>query len=119
MSRLTMTISNHKLLVAMALGLALIVPAVCSPLCVGQQTSEARINCDAQRALLIVGQEVEAARGLDKANKQIPILIRAAELLWPRQPKQARDLFTSAFDLAERRFKEKGDETRLEGHVIV
>src|SRR5512144_576158 len=109
----------QKPVALVVIGIAVIAPALSRPLCTRQQTGDARINCDAQRALLIVGQQVEEARTVDNASKQLPVLIRAAELLWPRQQKQARNLFTSAFDLAERRFKEKGDETRLEGNVIV
>lgn len=84
-----------------------------------KQPESTQMNCDSQRALLLIGQQIDEARNLDNPAKQIPVFIRAADLLWPRQQKTAREVFTNAFDLAERRFKEKGDESRREGRMIV
>jgi hypothetical protein len=106
-------------IVMVTVSLALIIPTLSNIVRACQQTETAQMNCDTQRALLLIGQQIEEARNLDNANKQIPVLIRAAELLWPRQQKQAHDVFANAFDLAEQRFKEKGDESRLEGRVFL
>ena len=85
----------------------------------GVQPETAPMNCDAQRALLLIAQQIDEARNLEAINKQIPLLIRSAQLLWPRQQKNAREVFTRAFELAERRFKEKGDEAHVEGRLVI
>lgn len=108
---------GRKPIVAITVSLALFIPALSNIVRARQQTEAAQMNCDTQRALLLIGQQIEEARNLNNPNKQIPVLIRAAELLWPRQQKQARDVFANAFDLAERRFKEKGDESHREGRM--
>jgi hypothetical protein len=112
-----MILPGRKPIVAI-LNLALVISALASVAQAGQQSESGQMNCDTQRALLIVGQQIDEARNLDQTNKQIPIMIRTAELLWPRQPKPAREVFANAFDLAEKRFKEKGDESHLQGPVI-
>src|SRR3954469_3932735 len=119
MRRLTLMSPGRNPIAIVTASLALVILIWSQAARAGQQTENAQMNCDTPRALLLVGQQVEEARNLDNPNKQIPVLIRAAELLWPRQPKNARDIFANTFDLAERRFKEKGDETRLEGRVFL
>ncbi|MEN3331734.1 MAG: hypothetical protein V7641_1099 [Blastocatellia bacterium] len=111
--------TGRNLIVIVTVSLALVIPIWANAARASQQAENAQMNCDMQRALLLVGQQIEEARNLDNPNKQIPVLIRAAELLWSRQQKNARDILANAFDLAERRFKEKGDETRLEGRMIL
>jgi hypothetical protein len=83
------------------------------------QNESAKTACDQTRALLLIQQQVDEARSLDKPNKQIPILIRAAHLLWPRRQENARAIFANALDLAEKHFKEKGDESREEGLLTI
>ncbi|MEW6213408.1 MAG: hypothetical protein AB1631_34250 [Acidobacteriota bacterium] len=81
----------------------------------GQES--ARHICDSERALSLVHQQVEEARSLEDVRKRIAILIRAADLLWRHQEETARNYFTRAYEAAENRFRESGDEIITEGRI--
>jgi hypothetical protein len=57
----------------------------------------------------MIRQQAEVAKTLDNSVQRIAVLIRAADLLWSYQQKQARAFFTEAFDVATRHEKEKSD----------
>ncbi len=75
--------------------------------------------CDEPRALGLVQQQVELAKTLDNPAQSVPLLIRAADLLWLRQEEAARAILTRAYDLAEKHYQEKGNEVRQEGRLRV
>jgi len=68
---------------------------------------------------LLAEKQVKAVALLDQPQKQIAVMIRAADVLWKAQESSARKIFTDAFEIAEQRFKEKGDETAKDGRMIV
>lgn len=74
--------------------------------------------CDEERAVLLAEKQVEEVSMLDQPQKQIAVMVRAADVLWNAQPASARKIFSDAFDLAEKLFKEKGDESRQEGRSL-
>jgi hypothetical protein len=74
--------------------------------------------CDEERAVLLAEKQVEEVSMLDQPQKQIAVMVRAADVLWNAQPASARKIFGDAFDLAEKLFKEKGDESRQEGRSL-
>ena len=106
-------------LFAFALAFSLVGSNFAAPFTPASQNENAKLDCDQTRALLLIQQQVEAAKSIDKPDKQILILIRAAHLLWPRRQENARAVFANAFDLAEKYFKEKGDESRKEGLLTI
>ncbi len=75
--------------------------------------------CDAERAVLLAEKQVEEAKAIEQPPKKIALMIRAAEVLWKSQQSSARKIFTEAFDLAEKQFKEKGDETKRDGKALI
>jgi hypothetical protein len=79
----------------------------------------AKPACDEERAVLLAEKQVEEVSMLDQPQKQIAVMIRAADVLWQVQPSTARKIFTDAFDLAEKVFKEQGDDSKREGRLIV
>src|SRR5689334_18223177 len=70
--------------------------------------------CDEERAVLLAEKQVEEVSMLDQPQKQIAVMVRAADVLWNVQPSTARKIFTDAFALAEKVFKEQGDEPKRE-----
>jgi hypothetical protein len=54
------------------------------------------------------------AKAFDNPVKHIGVMTRAAGMLWPRERAQARAVFTEAFELASRHYRERGDEVREE-----
>jgi tetratricopeptide (TPR) repeat protein len=74
--------------------------------------------CDEERAILLAEKQVEEVSMLDQSPKQIAVMVRAADVLWNAQQSTARKIFTDAFDLAEKLFKEKGDEFKREGRSV-
>lgn len=75
--------------------------------------------CDEERAILLAEKQVEEVGMLvNQPQRQIAVMIRAADVLWKTQESSARKIFTDAFAIAEQRFKEKGDETVKEGRSI-
>lgn len=83
----------------------------------GQQAQKPA--CDEERAVLLAEKQVEEVSMLDQPQKQIAVMVCAADVLWNVQPSTARKIFTDAFALAEKVFKEQGDEPKREGRLIV
>lgn len=114
-----MTLFLGKSLLRAALALILI-----APLGFGQEKETAsqppqknQLACDQERGLALVEEQVDEAKTLEPPAQRIPIMIRAADLLWLYREEKARAIFTTAFDLAEKQFREKGDEMREEKGV--
>ena len=63
----------------------------------------------------MIRQQAEVAKTLENSVQRIAVLIRAADLLWSYQQKQARAVFTEAFDVATRH--EKKSETAKRPHA--
>jgi hypothetical protein len=72
-------------------------------------------QCDAQLARSLVETQVSDSKTVTETDKQIKILLRAADFLWEMDEPRARKHFTDALDLARERFKEKGVETKGNG----
>ena len=116
-----MTLFLGKYFLRATLALILIAPAY-----LGQEKESAsqppqknQPACDQERGLALVEEQVDEAKTLEPPAQRIPILIRAADLLWLHREDKARAIFTDAFDLAEKQFREKGDEARREGRLMV
>lgn len=87
---------------------------------VGQSRKEgAPSSCQRDSALDLIRQQVDGTKLFDDMVKRIAVLIRAADLLWPHQENRARIVFNEAYDLAQQNYKEKGDQPRREGNLIV
>jgi hypothetical protein len=71
--------------------------------------SEAPSLCERESALEMIRQQAEAAKTIDNSVQRIAVLIRAADLMWSYEQKQARTAFTEAFEVATRHEKEKSD----------
>lgn len=69
-------------------------------------------QCDAQLARSLVETQISDSKTVEATDKQIKILIRAADFLWQFDEPSARKYFMTALDLARERFKEKGVETK-------
>ena len=64
--------------------------------------------CNRTNAIDSIRQQIDLTKTIDDATRRIAVLIRAADLLWPVQQKQARAVFTEAFYLATQNEKETG-----------
>ncbi|HEX6183491.1 MAG TPA: hypothetical protein VFZ44_06240 [Pyrinomonadaceae bacterium] len=62
--------------------------------------------CDPSRAVALVQEQLSEAKAFDGAGRRLNILTRAADLLWPHEREAARDLFTQAYELAVKDFRE-------------
>jgi hypothetical protein len=91
--------------------------SLCNAVTVPAQQAQKSV-CDEERAVLLAEKQVEEVSMLDQPQKQIAVMVRAADVLWNAQPASARKIFSAAFDLAEKLFKEKGDESRQEGRSL-
>ena len=76
-------------------------------------------SCKRENALATVRQQIDFSKTFDDDVARITVLIRAADLIWTSEEKQARAAYTDAFDLAVRNFKEKGDAPALEGKLAI
>lgn len=72
-------------------------------------------SCNQRSALEILEEQIAATKTFDDQVQRITVSLQAADLLWPIQPHLARALFLEAFELANRDYKEKGDEPVREG----
>ena len=66
--------------------------------------------CTQDNALEMIQQQINVAKTFDNPAARITVLVRAADLLWPYEPKKARAAFTEAFQLATENENEN-DET--------
>jgi hypothetical protein len=62
----------------------------------------------------LVGEQLSEAKAFADPVKRISVMTRAAGMLWPRERAQARAVFTEAFELVSRHYRECGDEVRQE-----
>ncbi len=68
--------------------------------------------CDRSNAIDSIRQQIELAKTIDEPMRRIAVLLRAADILWPIDQRQAREVFTGAFDLAVE--SENGKEKDIE-----
>ena len=68
--------------------------------------------CNRNDALEMIRQQIEVTRTFDSLVRRVPVLIRAADLLWPLQQDKARAAFTEAFEVAVQIEKEKSEKTK-------
>ena len=76
-------------------------------------------SCKRENALATVRQQIDFSKTFDDEVARITVLIRAADLIWASEEKQARAADTDAFDLAVRNFKEKGDAPARDGKMLI
>src|SRR5687768_9426874 len=67
-----------------------------------------KVFCEPSRAVALVGEQLSEAKAFDSPAKRIGVMTHAAELLWVREQAQARAVFTEAFELASRHYRERG-----------
>ena len=82
-------------------------------------STAAETPCDEQRAVALVRQQAEEAKSFEASAGQIGVLVRAADLLWPRDEEAARGFFAAAFDLATRYYRQRGYERQDEGRISI
>jgi hypothetical protein len=78
-----------------------------------------RSTCSRESALGIIQRQIDLSKTIDNDPKRITLLIRAADLSWPREQDKARAAFSEAFEIATRFFKEKGVADTKDGRFIV
>jgi hypothetical protein len=66
--------------------------------------------CDTERALQLVRQQLSEAKAFANGTRRVAVLARAADLLWPFDEAQAREVFTEAFEVASSHYREHGQE---------
>ena len=81
---------------------------------VRREADAPKVFCEPSRALALVGEQLSEAKAFADPVKRIAVMTRAAGVLWPHERSQARAVFTEAFELASRLFRERGDEERQE-----
>ncbi len=69
-----------------------------------------KVFCEPARALALVGEQLTEAKAFDSPARRISLMTRAAELLWPFERQTARDIFTEAYDLAAKDFRQPKDD---------
>jgi hypothetical protein len=79
-----------------------------------EQAEKPKVFCEPSRAVALVGEQLSEAKAFDNPVKRVAVMTRAAGMLWPRERAQARAVFTEAFELASRLYRERGDEVRHE-----
>lgn len=73
-----------------------------------------KVFCEPSRALALAGEQLTEAKAFEDPVKRIAVMTRAADMLWPHEPKQARAVFAAAFELASSHYRARGDEIRQE-----
>lgn len=68
--------------------------------------------CNQADAIELVRQQIQTTNTFSDKIQRISVLIRAADLVWPYDQREARTAFAQAFDLAKENFKEQGDELK-------
>ncbi len=63
--------------------------------------------CSRENAVETIRQQIDLTKTFDNNVRRITVLTRAADLLWPLQPNNARTTFSDAFELAVQQEKEK------------
>lgn len=68
--------------------------------------TQAKVYCDPARALALVREQLSEAKAFEAAERRIAVTVRAADLIWPHEREAARELFTQAYELAVKDFRE-------------
>jgi hypothetical protein len=68
-----------------------------------------KVFCDPFHARSLVREQLSEAKAFENVAKRIGLLTSAADLLWPYDQRAARDLFTEAYELAVKDFREHKD----------
>jgi hypothetical protein len=107
----------NRFVIKFPLRLALCLVATLSVSSSAQQKAalNASNSCNQKNALEILEEQIAATKSFDYQVQRITVSLQAADLLWPLQQEKARALFLEAFELANRDYKEKGDEPVREG----
>lgn len=95
---------------------------VCVLLCfpaAAQEESIGTSSCTRYNALTLIQQQIDLMKTFDDDARRVPVLIRAADLMWPYQQKKARTAFVEAFETAKRHFREKGDRPPRDGKLLI
>lgn len=75
-----------------------------------QKPAENIQPCDQDFARMLVEQQINEGKSVEETDKLIKIYLRSAEFLWKFDEPTARTYFAEAFNIAEKRFNEKGFE---------
>jgi tetratricopeptide (TPR) repeat protein len=85
-----------------------------------QKASERKtVICDKARAIDLTEKQIEGGRSLEKTASMIAVMVKAADLLWPYKQKKARSTLSDAFLIAQQDYKIKGDQTRMDGRLMI
>ena len=76
-------------------------------------------QCDQLFAKQLVEQQAAESKTVAETDKRINILLKAAEFLWKIDSETSRRYFAEAFQVAENRFAEKGNEPLITGNMIL
>jgi hypothetical protein len=76
-------------------------------------------ECSRESALEIIQNQIDLTKTFNDDVRRIPVLLRAADIIWPYQQDKARATFSDALEVATRNFKEKGDAPHNEGRLLV
>ena len=101
-----------KLSLILSLSLVLITTSALGQSKPVKPNAEDDLTQSQQRALLLVNQQTDEAGKLENVISRIAIMVRAGEVLWDFQQDNARKVFADAYDLAVKRFREKGEQPR-------
>lgn len=66
--------------------------------------------CGVERALQLIRQQASEAKAFANGAKRVAVLARVADLLWPFDEAQAREVFAGAFEVASSHYREHGPE---------
>lgn len=107
----------NKFVLKLPVLLALCLAATLSVSSSAQQSAplNASNSCNQKNALEILEEQIAATKTFDDQVQRITVSLQAADLLWPLQQHMARALFLDTFELANRDYKEKGDQPVREG----
>ena len=80
------------------------------------QTKNKR-HCDTAYGLALVQQQLDDSKVIERTDKRVRMLVRAADFFWAFDEEKARAMFTDALNLAKARYKEKGREESSDGRL--
>jgi hypothetical protein len=98
-------------LTAAVLLVSLVVQAAAQTKQKAAATDAAVPACDVERAVQLVGQQLDEAKTLASGAQRSAVMTRAAELLWPFDEARARAALAEAFDIASSHYRQHGVET--------
>lgn len=84
-----------------------------------QTTTAPPSSCSRDNALSTIQRQIDLSKTIDRDERRINVLLKAADLTWPLEQDKARATFGDAFEIATRQFKEKGDKDTNEGRSRV